>query len=214
MMNVEFILLSEGSSDAGLVPHLASLCVRAGAAQAEGQRLDLAQFAAASHRSSMAKLVLVKLYDLVPDLVFVHRDGDNAGRTARVQEIQSAAVQAKVGAPVVPVIPIRSLEAWLLADPGLIRRAAGDPNGRQDLGLPRLKSIEAHADPKACLQEALRRASHSTGRGRRRFNSKMGRHVAMLLDNLDIDGPVTALSSWQALVQDIEGAIAQLQAES
>src|SRR4051812_11286917 len=67
-------------------------------------------------------------------LLFVHRDADNAGREARVAEIERAMTMATRWLPilpiVVPVVPVRMIEAWLLADEPAIREAARNPSGR------------------------------------------------------------------------------------
>ncbi len=60
-------------------------------------------------------------------------------------------------------------EAWLLADEAAIRRAAGSPSGRVDLGLPTFAELERLADPKQRLHEALKVASGYTGRRLRNF---------------------------------------------
>ena len=50
-------------------------------------------------------------------LVFVHRDAENAMLDARLQEFQPLLRQDVV--PVVPVVPVRMSEAWLLFDGSL-----------------------------------------------------------------------------------------------
>ena len=57
--------------------------------------------------------------------------------------------RALEGMPVrhVLVIPVRMTEAWLLIDELALRRAAGNPNGRNPLDLPALKDLEALPEP-------------------------------------------------------------------
>jgi len=62
---------------------------------------------------------------------------------------------------VVPAVPVRMTEAWLLFDEAAIRRAAGCPNGSMPLELPSLKTSEDIPDPKTILHEALRKGQQS-----------------------------------------------------
>lgn len=61
-------------------------------------------------------------------LIFVHRDADNAGSGKRREEICSAVEASRVGGPVVPVIPVKETEAWILF-------AMHDPEFRAKTGL-------------------------------------------------------------------------------
>ena len=96
-----------------------------------------------------------------PDILFVHRDSERVPLAARRAEIPDA------GGRIVRVVPVRMTEAWLLTDEAAIRRAAGNPNGRQPLDLPRLERLEDVPDPKRLLAAALLAASGFSG-GRRR----------------------------------------------
>jgi hypothetical protein len=98
----------------------------------------------------------------------VHRDADNAGAEARRSEILAAAGLVDGSARVVPVIPIRMTEAWLLLDEMNIRVVAGNPRGKESLDLPKLHEVENLADPKELLSECLLRAAGAAGRRRER----------------------------------------------
>lgn len=113
-------------------------------------------------------------------MLFVHRDADTAGRDARVEEIERAAQLARsqggISVPIVPIIPIRMLEAWLLTDEEAIRQAAGNPNGRMPLSLPRLRNLERLPNPKGLLEDLIRTAS---GLSVRQLNRLEIDHVAV-----------------------------------
>lgn len=79
------------------------------------------------------------------DFFVVHRDADNAGPDARRSEIHGAAALVDADAAVVPVIPIRMTEAWLLLNEVDIRTVAGNPRGRMSLDLPKLHEVETLA---------------------------------------------------------------------
>lgn len=121
-----FVLVREGPSDDGLVPHLRELLVRAGADEVLGSSRD--------YRGSVReRLSLVAGEAGSVDVVFVHRDADGRDSEPRRSEVlQAAAVLADSGIHVVPVIPVQELEAWLLLDEDAIREVVGKPSGRTD----------------------------------------------------------------------------------
>lgn len=137
------------------------------------------------------------------DLFVVHRDADTAGADARCSEIDDAMASFAPGHPHLPVVPVRMTEAWLLLDEAAIRRVAGRPTGRAALELPNRNEVERRADPKELLAAALLAAGEHRGRDRDRAKRRFGENRRRLLENLDIDGPVTGLASWQRLVDDV-----------
>ncbi|MEU4160966.1 hypothetical protein [Actinoplanes sp. NPDC026670] len=145
-----------------------------------------------------------KLNDGRVDLIVVHRDADNAGIEARRAEISNAAEAIESSPTILPVIPVRMTEAWLLLDEQAIRTVAGNPRGRADLELPKWHEVESHADPKNLLNECLLKAADVSGRRRERIAKRFNQNRRQLLERLDKDGPVTKLGSWKNLVHDIE----------
>jgi hypothetical protein len=149
----------------------------------------------------------VKLMGAMPDLVVVHRDSDNVDPATRREEVHDGARLADVSSRVIPLIPVRMTEAWLLLDESAIRHVAGNPRGRMDLGLPKAHEVESRADPKKILSDCLVRAADATGRRRRTVEERFSNHRRQLLERLDPFGPVTRLSSWQTLLQDIDDTV-------
>lgn len=141
------------------------------------------------------------------DVVFVHRDAERDDPSDRRREIADGAAAVELACPVVPVVPVRMTEAWLLLDEPAIRSVAGRPNRRRPLELPTRSQVERVADPKAVLRRALTDAAEVRGRRARQFDRDFGRHRALLIERLDIDGPVSTLSSWQQLVSDIDAGL-------
>ncbi|WP_211216365.1 DUF4276 family protein [Longispora albida] len=142
------------------------------------------------------------------DVLVVHRDADNAGPAPRRQEIAEASAQSAPEAAVIPVVPVRMTEAWLLLDEAAIRQVAGNPKGRSSLGLPNPREAERVADPKKLLAECLAEASGATGRRRKQMAERFPQHRRQLLERLDPFGPVTRLESWKQLVADVEDIVA------
>ncbi|WP_326640969.1 DUF4276 family protein [Streptosporangium sp. NBC_01755] len=143
------------------------------------------------------------------DLVVVHRDSDNVGHEIRRTEIEKAVREAGVVSSVVPVIPVRMTEAWLLLDEDGIRQVAGNPRGRHDLRLPRVHEVEGVADPKQMLQQCLITAADVVGRRHDRVTKRFFQHRRQLLERLDCAGPVSRLPSWKRLVADVDAVVEQ-----
>lgn len=121
------------------------------------------------------------------DVLFVHRDADRSSVQVREQEILQAAASSAGQATPICVIPIRMTEAWLLADPGAIRRAAGNPNGTVQLKLPPIARLEAHADPKTLLFDTLACASELGPNRLRRFDRlRARRQVSGFMENVSV----------------------------
>ena len=138
------------------------------------------------------------------DVIVIHRDADNVGAGPRRAEIEAGVRAARAECPIVPIIPVRMTEAWLLLDEAAIRHVAGNPRGRQPLSLPAIAEVERKADPKTFLAERILEASNVTGRRRERLKNRFNQNRRQLLERLDRGGPVNQLAGWQALVADID----------
>lgn len=140
------------------------------------------------------------------DLLFIHRDAEGDALEARSRQIDEALEGRQLGgSKAVRVVPVRMTEAWLLFDEGAIRAAAGNPESRVDLLLPKLNAIERHADPKQLLHEALRSASECTGRRRDRLRVHARVHrVAELIQDFS---PLRALPAFRAFEDSTRLAI-------
>lgn len=122
--------------------------------------------------------------DYEPDILVCHRDAEGASVKDRTDEIKLARESAGIQIPVIPAIPVRMIESWLLTDPGAIRCAADNRNGDVELILPKYKAIEQLADPKEVLFLALRTASNLPAQRLKRFNEHRARsRVASFMDD-------------------------------
>ncbi|WP_445395508.1 hypothetical protein ACSMX9_19265 [Streptomyces sp. LE64] len=199
---MRLLYVSEGSSDQGLRPHIECIAAEA------GRRIVLTtpQFARLSGRvghSVVDKLRAARDLDGSYDVVLVHRDADNQGADLRHSEISSAVAAVWQDMPYVPVIPIKSLEAWLLVDEQLIRLIAGNPCGKVDLKLPKGRAVERVADPKQLLKETLAIASGLKGRKLEIFQKRFAQNRHRLLELMDPAGPVSEVPSWNAFVNSL-----------
>lgn len=119
---------------------------------------------------------LERAYELYqPDLILCHRDAEAAGFDFRRNEIVTSAASQPVPVEVIPMVPVRMLESWLLTDELAIRRAANNKNGTVPIKLPDPARIEKLADPKTTLFDALTTASDLPPRRRRGFNVQHAR---------------------------------------
>lgn len=136
---LRYTLITDGSSDAALMPILNWLLRKNGVSQAiQGEWADLRE-ARMTHKVTLPIKIreAVRLYPC--HLLFVHRDAERETREKRLTEINDAVAKAMASIevpPVVCVIPVRMQEAWLLFDEPAIRYAAGNRNGRMPLDLP------------------------------------------------------------------------------
>jgi len=207
-MTVRALFLGEGSSDLGLRFPIQAL------ADSWGVPLtltapDLDRLGQGSAGGPLQqRLSRVKDLGGVYDVVFLHRDADNAGVEARKGEIASAVAAVYDTSRTVPIVPIRMTEAWLLLDEEAIRQVSGNPRGRMALDLPTPKEAERIADPKAMLREKLAIASGQSGRRLLTVKKRFDQNRQQLLERLDPGGSVQQLVAWNSFVADMRSACA------
>lgn len=202
---LRYTLLSDGSSDQALLPILDWLLRRNGVSYAiEGKWADLRYARLASRRLEDR---IERALDLYPcDLLFIHRDAEKESYEARRSEILTALSRLQnIGSPSVCVIPIRMQEAWLLFDESAIRRAAGNPNGRQPLAMPGIGDLERLPDPKKILHTLLLEASGLQGRRRRKFSAESGSR--RVLEFVEEFSALLSLSAVASLDEDVRVAV-------
>lgn len=130
-----------------------------------------------------------------PDVLFVHRDAESAPWAARRAEVPSRA-------SVVPVIPVRMTEAWLLVDEHALRRAAGNPNGTEPIEMPPVRALESLSDPKAALRVCLERASGLKGRRLTQFDRVAARR--RVAEEIEDYAPLRALPAYRELERALD----------
>jgi hypothetical protein len=202
--------VGEGPSDEALVERIEELCLRAGADEVAGVAPDLRRH---SRKSSTVSEKIAHVLQLEPDanLVFAHRDADTQDPAPRRSEVTEAFRGVGVEQPHVAVVPVQMTEAWLLLDEEDIRFVAENPNGNVQINLPSPARVESVTDPKEKLRDALVAASERSGRRLKRFRKRFPQQRRRLIERLDLDGPVSQVSAWQRLCEDIEQALADLQ---
>ena len=200
-MTVRFLLICEGSSDAALIFHIQRLLIHCGASEADGT-------ASFRGRSIGEKIRLGLRQYGAADLLFIHRDADNAGADARYTEIERGVSDAGYFGDWVGIVPVRMMEAWLLVDEPAIRRVAGHPRGSEPLDLPSPADLEGLADPKQRLREVLLSAGGPRGvRRRKRFVAGFGGLRRQLMENLPLGGPLEQVPAWVRFRNDVFGVV-------
>lgn len=207
MLELRYSLVSDGSSDAALLPILSWL-LRENRVNCAIQA-SLADLRRLPNPPENLKTKVQLALDLYPcDLLFVHRDSEKQPVEQRRREIHATIAELSSAVPPwVCVIPVRMTEAWLLFDEGAIRHAAGNRSGRQPLDLPRLTELEDLPDPKAVLHELLRHASGLHGRRLKQFRVTQS---ALRVSSLATDfSPLRYLSAFRLLESVIQDVIGQ-----
>lgn len=168
MKTIRYTLLSDGSSDRMLMPILDwLLCRHCQEYAVESEWADLGKLR--QPPKSLPDRIRVAL-DIYPcDLLFIHRDAEKEPFETRRAEIIRA-LEGLVTPPAICVIPVRMQEAWLLFDEPAIRRAAGKPNGRNNLNLPDTKTVECIPNPKELLFDIIRESSGLSGARLKKLN--------------------------------------------
>ncbi|SBT45107.1 hypothetical protein [Micromonospora auratinigra] len=201
------LFVAEGSSDAPLAELIESLFLQRGVDVRLSQP-DFSLLGRVAKDVGSRVSAGLRLAGEPADLIVVHRDADNAGHAARRQEIVTAVSSLKVPSALIPVIPVRMTEAWLLLDEAAIRLVAGNPKGRMNLTLPKRHEVESLADPKNVLRTCLLTASGETGRRGDAVRNRFNQHRRQLLELLDPSGPVSTLQSWKRLLDEVDHIVA------
>ena len=179
MRDIQFALVREGQSDDGLAVLIRVLLSRSVVPGVIGASRNY-------QGSTKQKLAQVLAEDIVPDLIFIHRDSDSRDSTGRHAEITSAAIELGCESKVVAIVPVQETEAWLLTEESAIREVVGRPSGKAPLGLPAVQRIEDVANPKEVLESACRIACEKRGARLKSAAGQFSRYRATLLERDDI----------------------------
>ena len=212
-MRIHFVLIGEGSSDSGLIPHLEELCIDAGADEVSGTFPDFQRLRMPVGGRVESRVRATLFLEPSANLIFVHRDADSRDPEPRYLEISAAIDGAGCTRPFVAIVPVQETEAWLLLDEDAIRLTAERPTGRRPLNLPRASRVETIAQPKERLQRALVSACQLTGRRLARFKKEFSAHRRPLIQRLPIGGPLHSVQSWVRVREDLEHVLTELRAQ-
>lgn len=200
MSDWQCCLLREGSSDAALTNVLEVLLTQL-----------TCEPASVSDRPDLRGSVEKKLRTLqekdagLYDLIFVHRDADQAGLEARTQEIRRAASKDSSSdlAPVIPVVPVTMTETWALAS--LLDDQECGTWLRREASVSQ-STLEGLRDPKTLLHRLLSRGNPN-GRLLDQESFGVQRHRILAELNTGSGSALSQLTAWKALISEIQDAI-------
>jgi len=203
---LRYTLLTDGSSDRAAIPILDWLL------QEHNVRLPIqSEWADLRYLRKPPKPLPERIrlsLELYPcDLLFIHRDAERESYDTRKKEIQYAlsAVGACGNVPAICVVPVRMIEAWLLISESGIRKAAGNPQGKVQLELPQVGSLETEPDPKSLLHRLLVEASELKGRRLKNFRpSRSAQRISYFVSEFT---PLRTLPAFRALEREIQETV-------
>lgn len=208
MREISYTLLTDGTSDQALIPILTWLLEQhlVGCA-IQSEWADLARLPRGLGRHTLSQKISNSLEIYPCDLLFVHRDAEAEPRENRVAEIRAAlaATDEWQAFPVVPVVPVRMQEAWLVFDERAIRRASGNPKGTARIVCPSARRVEREPDPKVVLHSLLRDASELRGRRLNRLN--LSRCSRLVSEHIDDFTPLRLVPAFQELEIELQTVI-------
>ena len=125
-------------------------------------------------------------------LIFAHRDSENVTFDERLGEFEAVDRQE-----VVPVIPVRMSESWLLFNGSAIAKAAGKPSSH--VPVPSVGRIENIPDPKDRLDELLFQAAGApTGRRGRNFKRSIAARRTSVAEYISDYSPLENLPAFRS----------------
>ncbi|MFA7061191.1 MAG: hypothetical protein WC156_10260 [Pedobacter sp.] len=203
MSTIRYTLLCDGSSDRMLLPILDWLLYQHSTEHAvESAWADLGRL---QQPPKTLPDKIIKTLDLYPcDILFIHRDAEKEPYATRYSEITAAIEQLEMP-PTICVIPVRMQEAWLLFNEAAIRRAAGNPNGRNPLNLPSMKSVETLPDPKESLFALIRESSGLKGARLKKLN--LHKRAFLVSQAIADFSPLRTLYAFCALEEQVKRAL-------
>lgn len=200
---MKYVLISDGSSDRVLLNIINYTLKQFYDIDFEGERAEFGFLKEKVSNLNRKIFYAIDLYE--PKLIFIHRDAEKQSLENREQEIdsdlESVAEDIKKQKLFVKIIPVRMTESWLFIDEKAIRQAAGNPNGKVVLNLPKIKNIEQLSEPKDELERILKIASGLSGRKLRDLHT---RHLIQLIPEFIEDfSPLEQFPSYQHFKKQI-----------
>lgn len=124
-------------------------------------------------------------------LIFLHRDSESLTLDERLGEFGPVERQ-----DVVPVVPVRMSEAWLLFDSSAIARAAG--SRETQVAVPHTGQLENIPNPKGLLDNLLYQAAGApTGRHGRNFKRSIASRRVSVADYIEDYSPLENLAAFR-----------------
>ncbi len=211
-------LYAEGHSDERFLPVLIQRTAEQILSQHGLSIVDVFEPAIVGHSVKLPTrqecILAVAQHSVGYHLLVVHADADHPSRELAysdrflpglnlVQAPGSNACQR-----LVPIIPVQSTEAWMLADGEALVQVIGTDLSAAALGLPvRAHQVESDPDPKRSLNEVVRRALADRPRRRRRFTLRSIHEPLARQVRLSV---LDQVPSYQQFAADLRQALVEL----
>lgn len=169
-----------------------------------------------TYKNQAERILLAAQHAAGYHALIVHVDADDRTHHDAIYErIQPGfdlvkASKEDVCRQLIPIIPIRMTEAWMLADPEAFKEVVGTDVPTRNLGLPaRPHQVEAELDPKHQLRQAIKLASASRPRRRRRRGIRLGHLYEPLARQIRLER-LSAVPAYQRFVDDLTACLIAL----
>lgn len=204
MREIRYTLLCDGSSDKAIIPILSWLLKDLlPNVSLQSQYADFGLLRNPPPLSALDKR-MEKAVALYPcDILFVHRDAEKNTFQNRKNEILKfyQKINNTFTEKLVPVVPVRMMETWLLIDEKAIKAAAGNRQYNQTITLPRTQNLETLSEPKDVLYKLLKDVSEL--KGRKLQNLKVSQSVHLIANSIDDYSQLRQLTAFQELEKDM-----------
>ena len=186
-----YCLVADGGTDRGLLEPIIDWSIRR---LDPDVRIDGRSFA--KRRGSLD--AFFERYDPDGMMTFVHRDAEGVPLTQRLKEFEVLEQRS-----IVPVVPVRMSEAWILFDGTAISGAVG--RAIHPISVPSVSHLEGMSDPKAHLDDLLLRAAGSpTGRRLKSFNRDIVNRRIEVARRIHDFSPLDSLPAFRAFQNTLE----------
>lgn len=203
---LQFLLLTEGSSDRNLRKYLEELMINLGADKVRCEAPDLSLLPQHIGHSVKSKVdAAVKLFPQI-DLIIIHRDADNAGLNNRRLEIINQTSHLP-GKKIVPLVIDKMLESWLLLEADSICQIVNNSTAVSKLKKFNPTKVHSISNPKDELKKLLAQASGLSGQRLNELNKDFPRYRARLIQNLEPGALLESTLAFGPFLSDVQQSI-------
>ena len=221
MQTVTLALYAEGSTDGNFLPNIIERTTKSILSQRSSQstqvRLPYSKWNKPVDIVKRDQCILhIARETAIYDALIIHSDGDNRGYEQTLIELfqpgKKLVLDAKdrnedICADLVPLIPVRMTEAWMLADPDALCTVLGKKVEARALGIPtKAKLVEKDLKPKKTLDLIIQAAYPQQSRNWKRFKAKLYQELGSAIDLKRL----SEVDSYQQFVKDITATLQTL----
>jgi len=213
MSQVILALYAEGSTDGGFLPQIIRRTTRVILSQHDRPDIEVplpdSQWGKPAKIAKRVECILHAARKTAGyHALIIHSDGDDRGYEQTMAElfqpgkehVLAASTHENVCVDLVPLIPVRMTEAWMLADPDALCTVLGKKLEARALGMPtKARLVEKELTPKKTLDLVIQMAYPHQSRDWKRFKAKLYRELGSEIDLKRLND----LPSYQQFVEDM-----------